>query len=152
MVVLAGGTGIFLAGRDSGFSSGGTWAGPLSSGTFLGESECLVFSGSDGAGGSSRTGTRVFVTGVFLGDSVTGLSFVLPIIAPHEGQKRDPGSRSVPQSEQDGGGAIRAPQASQNGLSDGAGALHRGQDIRFPGSSFLRDHGSFMRTLLFLCL
>jgi hypothetical protein len=111
---------------------------------FSGMSGVFAFSGSCGGGDSLLTGARDFFTGVFLGDSATGLSFVLPIIAPHEGQKRDPGSRSVPQREQEGGGAIRAPQASQKGLSDGAGALHRGQDIRVPGSSFLRDHGSFM--------
>jgi len=150
MVVLAGGTGVFFGGCDFGLSSAGSWWGSQSSGTFFGESGCFAFSGSCGAGDSSLTDTRDFFARIFLDDPATGLSLVLPIIAPHEGQKRDPGSRSVPQREQEGGGAIRAPQASQNGLSAGAGALHRGQDIRFPSSSFLRDHGSFMRTRPFL--
>jgi len=50
---------------------------------------------------------------------------------PQEGQNREPGARSVPQSEHDGGWVTRAPHASQNAVFVATGFLHRGQNVCF---------------------
>jgi len=75
------------------------------------------------------------------------LSFDFPIMDPQEGQNRAPGSSRVPQREQAGGGAIRAPQASQNAAPSGIGLLHRGHDMVF----FFFEPGSLMYLSL-VCL
>ena len=134
----------FRAGGASGATGSGSSVGICGSGAAPAFSSPESFpAASSGALGFFARDCFVFfgaATGV--SGAGAGASGDFPTIVPHEEQNRAPGSRRVPQSEQDGGGAIRAPQASQNAFPSGTGAWHLGQAIVFffgPGS-FIPAH------------